>query len=49
MAFDFSNLFKGQKIGTGQCNVKHYNRRLMKLIEQDRANPAQIIFAPTAA
>ena len=34
---------KGQKIGTGQCNVKHYNRRLMKLIERDRANPAQII------
>lgn len=44
MAFDFGNFwFEGQKIGTGQCNVKHYNRRLMKLIEQDRANPAQII------
>ena len=44
MAFDFGNFwFKGQKIGTGQCNVKHYNRRLMKLIEQNRANPAQII------
>ncbi|WP_241527307.1 zinc-binding dehydrogenase [Sphingomonas turrisvirgatae] len=44
MAFDFGNFwFKGQKIGTGQCNVKHYNRRLMKLIEQGRANPAQII------
>ncbi len=44
MAFDFGNFwFKGQKIGTGQCNVKHYNRRLMKLIEHGRANPAQII------
>ena len=44
MAFDFGNFwFKGQKIGTGQCNVKHYNRRLMKLIEQGRANPGQII------
>ena len=44
IAFDFGNFwFKGQKIGTGQCNVKHYNRRLMSLIEHGRANPAQII------
>ena len=44
MAFDFGTYwFKGQKIGTGQCNVKHYNRRLMKLIEHGRANPSQII------
>lgn len=44
MAFDFGAYwFKGQKIGTGQCNVKHYNRRLMKLIQHGRASPSQII------
>ena len=33
MAFDFGSFwFKGQKIRTGQCNVKTYNRRLMNLI-----------------
>jgi threonine dehydrogenase-like Zn-dependent dehydrogenase len=44
MAFDFGSFwFKGQKIGTGQCNVKTYNRRLMNLIEHGRAKPSQII------
>ncbi len=44
MAFDFGSYwFKGQKIGTGQCNVKSYNRQLMRLINHGRANPAQII------
>jgi glutathione-independent formaldehyde dehydrogenase len=44
MAFDFGKFwFKGQKIGTGQCNVKAYNRRLRDLIHQDRANPSMII------
>jgi glutathione-independent formaldehyde dehydrogenase len=44
MSFDFGTYwFKGQKIGTGQCNVKAYNRRLMNLIYHGRAKPAQII------
>src|SRR5579875_1869301 len=44
IAFDFGKLwFKGQKIGTGQCNVKAYNRKLMQLIHNDRANPSAII------
>ena len=44
MAFDFGKFwFKGQKIGTGQCNVKAYNRKLMQLIHNDRANPSAII------
>ena len=44
MAFDFGQFwFKGQKLGTGQCNVKHYNRRLMNLIHAGRAEPSKII------
>jgi len=44
MAFDFGKFwFKGQKIGTGQCNVKAYNRKLMELIHQDKAKPSAII------
>lgn len=44
LAFDFGNFwFKGQKIGTGQANVKHYNRYLAKLIHAGRAKPSQII------
>jgi len=44
LAFDFGNFwFKGQKIGTGQANVKHYNRRLAKLIHTGKAKPSQII------
>lgn len=44
IAFDFGKFwFKGQKIGTGQCNVKAYNRRLMDLIHHRRANPSMII------
>ena len=44
MAFDFGKFwFKGQKIGTGQCNVKAYNRKLMQLIHNNRANPSAII------
>ena len=34
---------KEQRMGTGQCNVKAYNRDLMALIEQERANPSFII------
>ncbi|WP_323143649.1 glutathione-independent formaldehyde dehydrogenase [Massilia phyllosphaerae] len=44
LAFDFGNFwFKGQKIGTGQANVKHYNRNLAKLIHAGKAKPSQII------
>ena len=44
LAFDFGNFwFKGQKIGTGQANVKAYNRRLAKVIEAGKAQPSMII------
>ena len=44
IAFDFGKFwFKGQKIGTGQCNVKAYNRRLADLIHHGKANPSLII------
>ena len=35
--------FKGQKIGSGQANVKHYNRHLRNLIHTGRAKPSWII------
>ena len=44
IAFDFGKFwFKGQKIGTGQCNVKAYNRKLAELIHHDRAKPSAIV------
>jgi glutathione-independent formaldehyde dehydrogenase len=44
MAFDFGKFwFKGMKMGTGQCNVKAYNRRLAELIHHDLAKPSFII------
>jgi glutathione-independent formaldehyde dehydrogenase len=44
IAFDLGTFFsKGQRMGTGQANVKAYNRRLMKLIAEDRAAPSFII------
>jgi glutathione-independent formaldehyde dehydrogenase len=44
IAFDFGKFwFKGQKMGTGQCNVKAYNRRLMELIHQGKVSPSMII------
>jgi len=44
MAFDFGQFwFKGQRIGTGQANVKAYNRLLSKLIEHDRVKPSWIV------
>lgn len=44
IAFDFGKFwFKGQKIGTGQCNVKAYNRKLAELIHHDRARPSAIV------
>ena len=43
IAFDFGKFwFKGQKMGTGQCNVKAYNRRLADLIHHDLAKPSFI-------
>ena len=44
IAFDYGKFwFKGQKMGTGQCNVKAYNRRLRDLIHVGKANPSIII------
>lgn len=44
MAFDFGmHWFKGQKMGTGQCPVKAYNRFLSRLIEQDKVQPSMIV------
>jgi glutathione-independent formaldehyde dehydrogenase len=44
MAFDFGMFwFKGQKMGTGQCPVKAYNRFLSRLIEQDKVKPSWIV------
>ena len=34
---------KGQHIGTGQANVKAYNRKLCKLIAEGKAKPSFII------
>jgi len=35
--------FKGQHIGTGQANVKDYNRQLRDLIHADKAKPSFIV------
>jgi glutathione-independent formaldehyde dehydrogenase len=35
--------FKGQKIGTGQANIKAYNRQLRDLIATGRAKPSWIV------
>ena len=44
IAFDFGKFwFKGQKMGTGQCNVKAYNRRLRDLIHHGKAKPSMIV------
>lgn len=44
MAFDFGAFFtKGQRMGTGQANVKAYNRYLAELIHHDRAKPSWIV------
>ena len=44
MPFDFGMMwFKGQSLGTGQCNVKAYNRFLSRLIEKDRVSPSFIV------
>jgi threonine dehydrogenase-like Zn-dependent dehydrogenase len=44
LAFDFGNFWiKGQRIATGQANVKAYNRSLGKLIHAGKAKPSMII------
>lgn len=44
IAFDFGALWsKGLRIGTGQANVKTWNRALCRLIESGRASPSIIV------
>ncbi len=44
LAFDWGELWeKGIRVGTGQCNVKAYNRRLRDLIRAGRAKPSFIV------
>jgi glutathione-independent formaldehyde dehydrogenase len=44
IAFDFGAFWeKGQLVGTGQCNVKSYNRQLMRLIHNDKAQPSFLV------
>jgi glutathione-independent formaldehyde dehydrogenase len=44
LAFDFGKFwFKGQRVATGQANVKAYNRKLCSLIHAGKANPSLII------
>jgi threonine dehydrogenase-like Zn-dependent dehydrogenase len=44
LGIDFGKLFeKGQSFGTGQCNVKAYNRRLRDMIIEGRADPTFLV------
>jgi glutathione-independent formaldehyde dehydrogenase len=44
IVFDWGlSWFKGQRIGSGQCNVKAYNRQLRDLIAAGRAKPSFIV------
>jgi len=44
LGIDFGLLFeKGQRLGTGQCNVKEYNRELRDLIIEGRADPSFVV------
>jgi glutathione-independent formaldehyde dehydrogenase len=44
VAFDFGEFwFRGQKLGSGQCPVKKYNRALRDLIAADKATPSWIV------
>ncbi len=44
IAFDFGLFWsKGHHVGTGQANVKAYNRNLRNLIHKDRAQPSWIV------
>jgi glutathione-independent formaldehyde dehydrogenase len=43
-AFDFGEFwFRGQKLGSGQCPVKRYNRQLRDLIAGGKATPSWIV------
>lgn len=44
LGIDFGKLFeKGQRLGTGQCPVKQYNRRLRDMIINGRADPSFLV------
>ena len=44
IGIDFGLLFeKGQALGTGQCNVKEYNRELRDMIISGRADPSWVV------
>ena len=44
LTLDYGTMFfKGQTMGTGQCNVKAYNRELRDLIVAGRAEPGRIV------
>ncbi|MEZ0074648.1 glutathione-independent formaldehyde dehydrogenase [Planotetraspora sp. GP83] len=44
IAFDYGMFwFKGQTMGTGQCNVKNYNRALCALIHEGKAKPSWVV------
>jgi glutathione-independent formaldehyde dehydrogenase len=44
IAFDFGEFwFKGQRMATGQCNVKAYNRNLRELIAAEKAKPSFLV------
>jgi glutathione-independent formaldehyde dehydrogenase len=44
IALDWGMLwFKGQRVATGQCPVKAYNRQLRDLIHAGRAKPSFIV------
>jgi glutathione-independent formaldehyde dehydrogenase len=44
LAFDFGSFFfKGQSMGTGQCNTKQYNAGLRDLIAAGKANPGFLV------
>jgi threonine dehydrogenase-like Zn-dependent dehydrogenase len=44
VAFDYGVFwFRGQTMGTGQCNVKNYNRQLLALIEAGKARPSFVV------
>ncbi|MDX6203524.1 MAG: glutathione-independent formaldehyde dehydrogenase [Frankiales bacterium] len=44
LAFDFGSFFaKGQRMATGQANVKAYNRQLRDLIAADKVKPSFLV------
>jgi len=44
LAFDFGQFFtKGLSMGTGQANVKAYNRKLARMIQEGKATPSMIV------